>query len=390
MTPSTGRIDPKGLIPPVIMKAVHLTSVHSPWDPRIYEKQCRSLSAAGVEVVLVAPADKDSVGNGVTIRVVPSPASRLARWLITIPAVVRAARRERPDVYHIHDPELLPAGLVMRLIGRRVIYDVHEDYVTAIRQKRWIPRLLRGAVARLADAAERACASGLEVVVAERYYVERFSGATAVLNYPDPGEWAVSPPLFSPVGRLLYTGSITTDRGAVNHARLLSLLEGFEVHLVGRISAALLRQLRTAAGATSDRLVVPFVDRYVPPAEIRKYCSDRGWLAGLALFPRTPHYARKELTKFFEYMAMGLPVLATDFPAWENLLSESGAGVVVPPEDMARCAAAVEALLEQGETARSMGLAGRRAVESRYRWSTQADRLVNLYLRPGPGAAAVT
>jgi glycosyltransferase involved in cell wall biosynthesis len=365
------------------MKAVHLTSVHSPWDPRIYEKQCRALAAAGIDVVLVAPADGERTGNGVSIRTVPRPTSRLVRWLVTVPAVVRAGRKERGDVYHIHDPELLPAGILIRMTGRRVIYDVHEDYETSIRQKNWIPGLLRGAVARIVGGAERVCASMLEVVIAERYYAERFPSATRVLNYPDLGEWTGSPSLFGPVKALLYTGSITTDRGALNHTRLLPLLQGFELHLVGRISPDLLRRLRAAAGPAADRLVVPFVDRFVPPAEIRRYCFDRHWLAGLALFPRTPHYARKELTKFFEYMAMGLPVVATDFPAWQDLLTESGAGVVVPPEDVAGCAASISALHEWPSEAQAMGLAGQRAVAHGYRWSTQAERLVELYLRPG-------
>src|SRR5947199_8635423 len=116
-------------------KIVHMTSVHSALDPRIFAKECVALAAAGHDVTLIAADDSDAVREGVKIRCVKRPSGRLARMLVTSCSVFRTALAERADVYHFHDPELIPWGLVLRVLGKRVIYDVHEDYVSAIAQR---------------------------------------------------------------------------------------------------------------------------------------------------------------------------------------------------------------------------------------------------------------
>lgn len=363
------------------MKIVHLTSVHSPRDARIFGKECRSLAATGAEVVLVAPSDRNERIDGVRIRSVPRAASRLERWTRTIAAVFRAAWVERGDVYHFHDPELIPVGLLLRLRGAPVIYDVHEDYVTSVRQKRYIPALARPVLARALDVGERCAASAFEIVIAEKYYAERFPQSTPVLNYPLLDGKAGTGGLFAPVPRLLYTGSISVDRGALIYAQLLERLPDFEIHLVGRIGGHLLRRIKDEAGPAAERLVVPFVDRFVPPAEILQYCNGGKWLGGLAIFPRTPHYARKELTKFFEYMALGIPTIASDFPAWLDLLRDSGGGVGVAPEDPDGAARAIIELLRSPQTGAELGRAARAAVFAQYDWTSQAARLVRVYDR---------
>jgi glycosyltransferase involved in cell wall biosynthesis len=371
---------PKGCF----VKVCHLTSVHPPHDPRILQRECRSLAAAGFEVVLVAPADRDEVVEGVQLRCVPLRGSRLARWARTIRDVYRRALDEDADVYHLHDPELLPVGHALRRRGKQVIYDVHEDYVTAILQKGYLPSLLRRPMASLADIAERRAARSFHVVLAERYYSERFPAGRHVLNYPVIDLWHSIGPLFDTVPRVLYTGSITVDRGALLHAKLVRLVPDMEVHLVGRLSGALRDRALLEAGPNADRLVMPFVDRYVRPGEILEYCRGQRWLAGLAVFPATPHYGRKELTKFFEYMAMGLPVIASHLPTWEALLNRTEAGFTVNSERLEEVVDAIELLRTDRAVGEGMGRAGRRAVQAEYSWASQARELVDLYHNVAP------
>jgi glycosyltransferase involved in cell wall biosynthesis len=361
------------------VKVAHLTSVHTPHDPRILQRECRSLAAAGFDVVLVAPFERDAVIDGVRIRAVPMRASRWARWGRTIQDVYRCALQEDADVYHLHDPELLLVGHALRRRGKDVIYDVHEDYVTAIRQKPYLPPLLRGPVAALADVAERRAARSLHVVLAEKYYSERFPAGRHVLNYPVVDLWRGIGPLFGAVPRLLYTGSIDADRGALLHARLVRLIPDIEVHLVGRLSPALRDEALLEAGSAADRLFMPYVGRFVRPEEILEYCSGGRWLAGLAVFPETPHYGRKELTKFFEYMAMGLPVIASRLPAWYALLDRTGAGLTVDPERLDEVVDIVETLRSDPGIGDRMGQAGRQAVQTEYGWDSQARQLIELY-----------
>jgi glycosyltransferase involved in cell wall biosynthesis len=361
------------------MKVVHLTSVHSPGDPRIFHKQCRALAAAGLNVVLIAPCDENFVQDGVRVRCVTPRTSRSQRLTRTLSSVLRAAWSERADIYHIHDPELIPVGILLRARGVPVIYDVHEDYVTGIRQKKYVPRMFRPVLASAAGMAERLSSSIFETVVAEKYYASRFPRSTRVLNYPilDPATRASN--WYAPVPRLVYTGSVSSDRGALTYARILRHLPDFEIHLVGRTGVELRDRLMDEAGPCSDRLVIPFVGSFVQPARIFEYCNERCWLGGLAIFPRTAHYEQKELTKFFEYMACGLPVIASDFPVWRDLIHTNESGIVVPHDDLTAAATAILDLLQRPAAAAGMGRAGRAAVEEHFQWHSQAEALVDLY-----------
>ncbi len=128
-------------------RAVHLTSVHRPFDSRIFHKECRTLLAAGFDVVLVAPHDREETVDGVRVVPIAKAGRRLARFWRSGRDVLRRATELDGDVYHFHDPELIPVGLVLRLRGKRVIYDVHEDLPRDVLDKAWIPAWLRWLVA---------------------------------------------------------------------------------------------------------------------------------------------------------------------------------------------------------------------------------------------------
>ena len=110
-------------------KVCVMTSIHPPFDPRIFHKEAQTLVQAGYEVVLIAPYDKESASvDGVHIMGLPRYKRRFYRplnwWRI-----LRTALRQKADVYHFHDPELLPVGILLKLTTRAcVVYDVHENH----------------------------------------------------------------------------------------------------------------------------------------------------------------------------------------------------------------------------------------------------------------------
>ena len=122
-------------------KVVHMTSVHNPFDVRIFHKECKSLYKAGFNVSLVAQHDKDEVVDGIKILSVPKAKNRFCRMVKTTWQVFRRAVKEKASVYHFHDPELIPLGLLLKLLGKKVIYDIHEDYVTSIKIKEYLSKI---------------------------------------------------------------------------------------------------------------------------------------------------------------------------------------------------------------------------------------------------------
>jgi glycosyltransferase involved in cell wall biosynthesis len=370
---------------------VHMTSAHPVRDNRIFEKECRTLAEAGLRVVLVAQHDRDTEIEGVHVRAVPRAQGRLERFLLTSFRVFKKALAEPAAVYHVHDPDLVPWAVLLRLLRRRpVVYDVHEDYATGLAIVPYLPRPLGRVAGALYALMERLVSGPLTIVVAERYYLRRLPGGVPVLNYPRldafrslpttrPRPPAAAPP------RLLYTGNLSFDRGALACARLMARLPEGTLDCIGRCWPDVAAAMR-AICPDESRLRLVGVGEHVPYERILEAYA-RPWTAGLALFADTAHSREKEITKLFEYMAAGLPVICSNFPVWRELVEGNGAGICVGPEDTEAAVRAVDWLAAHPEAAARMGEAGRKAVRERYSWASQADTLLGLYRCLSPAVA---
>ncbi len=361
---------------------VHITTVHSPFDNRIFHRECKTLTAAGYDVVLVAPHTGDEKVAGIQIRSYQRPTYRIARMTLGVGRALITALRQRGQVYHFHDPEFIPAALFMRLLGKKIIYDIHEDNSTALLEREYLPRPLRTALARAFSVLERIATRPFQQVLAERYYAERFPRGHAVLNYarlPSVDDEQLNARPTRGPARLLYTGNIKEFRGALHHARILHAVADAEVFLVGRCSPQLAEQLTELSASAADRLHIEGVGAYVPHERIIEYYLRERWTAGLAIFPAGRHTLHKELTKIFEYMAYGLPIICSNFPNLRRIVAESTCGLCVDPTDEQAIADAVRYLQQNPDEAQRMGQNGRRAAREHYHWGTQADQLIALY-----------
>jgi glycosyltransferase involved in cell wall biosynthesis len=103
------------------------------------------------------------------------------------------------------------------------------------------------------------------------------------------------------------------------------------------------------------------------------------WTAGLSLFPYSEHYYEKELTKFFEYMAAGLPLIVSDFPNWRAIVDGTRCGLAIDPERLDIAADLIRHLHASPAERLAMGERGREAVEGRYSWTSQRQNLLDFY-----------
>lgn len=362
---------------------MHLTSVHPALDIRIFHRECRSLQAAGYEVVLVAPHVQSTVVDGVQIVAVPRPAGRLERMTRTVGQVYREARRLDADLYHFHDPELIPVGLLLEAGGKPVVYDMHEDAPRTMLAKHYFPTWSRAAFGSLVEAGERLAAGRFSALVAATPAIAARYGrlahrTTIVQNFPDPAEFgrAEGLPWSARPNAVAYIGAVAENRGAIEMLRALALVpESLEPRLLlaGAFSPPeLLDRCRRDPGW--ERVEYhPMLDRQGIAALLGRA------RAGLVLLAPEPRYQVAYPIKMFEYMAAGLPVIASDFPLWRSIVEGAGCGMLVDPRHPEAIARAIEYVLSRPAQAEEMGARGRKAVRERFNWATEEGRLLALY-----------
>ncbi|WP_271397004.1 glycosyltransferase [Salinicoccus roseus] len=363
-------------------KAVHMTTVHHPYDPRIYHKQCKSLKNAGFDVTLIARRDPKGNESGKAINHVrlKTYKSRLKRMIFGTYDAYRKAKAINADVYTFHDPELLPAAWLLKRKDNVVIYDIHEDYITSIMQKDYLSPFAKRVAASGYRQIEKFFTRDMGISLAEKYYKDTYPEGVWILNYPTVNKSFIE---HAPAGeredRLLYTGNVSHVRGALQHAKIPVIDPSIHVHFVGKCPGSLADEMKAVAGDCSDRLNIEGIDSFVEKEVIEERYLERNWLAGIALFPQTEHYRQKELTKFFEYMNAGLPILCSDFPVWKRFVERHQCGIAVDPEDDEAIRAALDYLKHNPEEAALMGQNGKAAVMEELNWQAEERKLVRWY-----------
>jgi glycosyltransferase involved in cell wall biosynthesis len=373
-----------------VPKIAHLTSVHPPFDTRIFHKECRALRREGHDVVLIVPHDRDEVVDGVRIRAVPKAVRRsermakIERMTRTVWAIYRAALKEEADVYHLHDVELVPLGMLLRLRGRAVIYDIHEDYPRDMVSKYYLPVWLRPPLGKTVEMLENFAARHFSaLIIATPHIYRRYQHVNArtavVQNFPLLDELASdvsTVPWAQRKAAVAYIGNITTVRCIREMISAVALLPedpAAELHLAGAYSPENLRDQVAKLPGWKRVRELGYLDR-------RGVKQSLGRVqAGLVLFYPEPNYVNAYSNKMFEYMAAGIPVIASNFPLWREIVHKSACGILVDPLDPRAIAGAIEYVLNNPKEAEAMGRRGRLAVQVRYNWENEERKLLALY-----------
>lgn len=364
-----------------VLKIVHFTSVHPRYDVRIFWKQCRTLAEAGFDITLVVADGKgDETKDGVKIvDAGRRQGGRVSRMVLAARKVVSVALALDADVYHFHDPELLPHSAKLIRAGKKVIFDSHEDFVADIQSKSYINKHLRSLVSVLYSAYERIAVKRINHVVAAtpaiRMKFERMGiRCIDINNYPLKEEIDGAFTWDESRSSVCYIGAITSIRGveclidAMPHVNRNVCLD-----LVGPYTEPGLHgacQNRTGWKRVNDHGVV---DR----ASVREVMKES--LAGIVTFLPAPNHVDAQPNKMFEYMSAGIPVICSDFPLWKEIVQGHSCGLCVNPEDPSAIAAAINQLYADQEYAKSMGRNGWSAVLNKYNWTAEAPKLLALY-----------
>lgn len=360
------------------MKVCHLTSVHPVFDTRIFVKECSSLSAAGFQVTLIAPAERDELKNGVHIVAVKKKSARLQRMITTVNEVAKKANDLQADIYHIHDPELLRIGIQLRRHGYKVIYDAHEDVPRQLLAKHYLPSFSRKLIAAGFEKYENRAAAKFDSIITVTPLLEkRFKAINPhtwqVCNFPSLQEFPAAATKWDDrKNEICYIGNITAIRGIREMIRSLEHCDT-TLHLGGLFSPTGLRDEVAAYKGWASVMELGFMNR-TQVKETLATCK-----AGLVLLHPAENYVDAYPVKMFEYMAAGIPVIASDFPFWKEIINKHQCGICVDPFNIQAIAEAINYLLHHDNVAQQMGTNGRKAIETTFNWEQEEKKLITIY-----------
>lgn len=367
-----------------MIKVCHLTSVHKWDDTRIFYKECTTLASANYDVFLVSPKAQNQTVNNVKIIGVPvNRPSRLYRITVTAWKVMRKGLSTKAKIFHFHDPELIWVGIILRMLGKTVIFDVHENVSAQIKDKKWLvfPKLFSFIYSFMEWFAKKL----FHIVIAEESYKEIYlkqaKSVTQVLNYPDLNSFnALREKDLSTENGILYVGLVSKLRGIFEIIDALKIIDDkhidFHFHCVGPMFDDLKKEIEQNKHYQQIQSKITF---YGSLPVYEAYKLVRKSKLGLSILHPVPNYLRSFSTKIFEYMALGLPFIVSDFEIY-SFVKEKNIGLCINPLSVEELANSMEAILTNQFDVHQMR---QREIDASayYSWDSQASNLLELYAK---------
>ncbi len=363
-------------------KVCHMTSVHPPEDVRIFYKECTSLAKAGYEVYLVECGESYEK-NGVHIVGVGQPGSgRLNRMTAFSKRIYEAALKMDADIYHFHDPELLPWGLRLKRKGKKVIFDSHEKYTEQLKRKPYLPIWCTKLIAKCYGHYEKYVLRQLDGLVFPGLIEGKhpFQGMcrhiTTVNNVPRMEELYdhYDETVVKNDCSIVYIGGLAYERG-ITYMIQAAGKSNSTAYLGGVFSPQIYQSEVEVMPEYSHVKYLGILNRDQVLETLQKSQIGMATLLNVGQYNQGDNFA----TKVYEYMSLGLPVILSRAPYNEKMVEKYGFGICVDPENVDEIADAIRYLLDHPEEAKQMGENGRRAVKEEFNWEIEEKKLLALY-----------
>lgn len=371
----------------------HVTTSHAPGDNRIFQRQCRSLAQKGYKVSLIARVKKKTAPyeqDGVNIIPIRYILGKPGRKIILPKIAVEKARRLKADIYHFHDPELMPWMCIMaKNYPVKIIWDAHELYYATIKEfyvKNCSPlaKLLTVAYSSLE---KMWCANFAGIVAAtddirKRYTDLGCTNCITVKNTVDTGNIPRSETSRNPFFSIIASGTTNSSRC------VMEMIDAFKIaqekhpeiilNLVSHFDSPkeekLIREHIANLGLDKNvRISQPLPWEELMSKEIPKNHI------GMVLYAKTENNCAGLPNRLFEYWALGLPVIATDTKNLNTIVGDANAGKLVDSNNPREIADAILDYVENPALLAEHGRNAEKAVRERYNWNSDFAVLSNFY-----------
>lgn len=356
----------------------HLTTVHPRDDVRIFFKECSSLTKLGYRVTLIVADGKgNEIKNNVQIIDIGNyRLNRFKRFILGSLKLFNKALLLNADLYHFHDPELLPIGVKLKKRNKKVVYDCHEDVSKQLLYKSWLgPMFFRKLLSWFYSTYEKRVSRKMDGVISvideitNKFKIER---STTIKNYPNIKDIENQKiPILKRKKQIVYIGSLTKVRGILDYINAMPKVnKEYKLLLIGNFSSEDFYQecikskgwerVIYAGFQPMDKAIALFSNSYI----------------GLSVLHPEKNYLTSLPTKGFEYMAAGIPTVMSNFDYWKPYFEDCS--IFVTPKNTENIAAAINQLIISNELYTEMS----KKCEQRsnlYSWENEAKKLEEFY-----------
>jgi glycosyltransferase involved in cell wall biosynthesis len=340
---------------------------------------CKSIAKYGFDVSFcVSDGKGNEYKDGVQIVDAGIPyKNRFLRIILTSYRTYKKALSLDGDIYHFHDPELLPYGFLLKLAGKKVIFDSHEDIEYDIKQKIYLNKYLRLVFSKVYKIIEILFAKKFNALVGATPHItlrltEYHHKVININNYPisdeTPGNGSKS------VDRVIaYTGIIASFRGVKEVVKALESVPNVTLYMAGKFAEDDVKKEVMEYEGWKKVEYLGQIGRQEIIELYQKACI------GIVTFHPLPNHIDSQPNKLFEYLGAGLAVIGSNFSLWQEIIEKNECGICVDPLDEKSIAQGINSLLDSMDMTKNYGRNGYNLIQNKYNWEVESQKLLSLY-----------
>lgn len=374
------------------IKVCHVISGYYRNDPRIFQRQCKSLKEAGFSVSILTNDDQsDETLDDIPIYSTNNYWSSRIRVLLSAKRqFLKRAIEIDADIYQMHSPELLSLGLALKKAGKIVVYDAHEDLPRHIIEKDWLPRVIRKPLSFVVENYMNSILRSYHAITSPHsHVVDNLKGinpnTTLITNFAKilPSKEITLDEYLRRNQVICYSGTVYLHSNQISIFDALKNFSDVTYNIAGYCSPDYLEVLSKHDSYNKlnyiGRIHWADLSGFYNKARIGVVVIDYKMNLG----GKKGTYA---VNKIFEYMEAALPIICSDYDLWQEIIEEFNCGICVEPGNVKQMTDAISFLLNNPEEAYRMGQNGRKAIHQKYNWSTQHEVYINLFTTLGNDA----